>query len=401
MRKQKGAPPAPKIAESDSDDGLVAQAAKPLVFISHDSRDAKLAEAFSDLLTAVSAGVLKSFRSSDKKGGAGIEYGSEWYTRIMTALHDSTDVVALLTPHSVGRPWILFEAGVAKGRRNSVVFGVALGVPLKDALTGPFSQFQNCGDDEDELTKLVMQLIKRVPNADPDEGAIRRQVKVFLDAVNGILKQPARPGGNEGVDETTVAKLFEEVKVLFRDLPQQVETKLREMGSNGRRFRRRKFHPMMLEDALRGHGSFERDEKRPDTLSWLLLVSMFREDAPWFYELGMEVYRGLRGHDAKKLAEATHEFHRMARMMNGGHPMFIEFFADGEDGFMATRHLPMMADEFLHRMTRHQPDNGESEEAKAHVVQAAASSEPRLHASVTSASPPTSPAPRLAKKKPR
>jgi hypothetical protein len=69
----------------DNNNESVTQSSKPLVFISHDSRDAKLAEAFSNLLTGVSGGVLKSFRSSDKKGSAGIEYGSEWYTRIMTA----------------------------------------------------------------------------------------------------------------------------------------------------------------------------------------------------------------------------------------------------------------------------------------------------------------------------
>src|ERR1019366_6718936 len=51
----------------------------PLVFISHDSRDADLAEAFGNLLTDASGGILKSFRSSDKKGTAGIEYGVEWY----------------------------------------------------------------------------------------------------------------------------------------------------------------------------------------------------------------------------------------------------------------------------------------------------------------------------------
>ena len=35
----------------------------PLVFISHDSRDADLAEAFGNLLTDASGGILKSFRS--------------------------------------------------------------------------------------------------------------------------------------------------------------------------------------------------------------------------------------------------------------------------------------------------------------------------------------------------
>jgi len=39
----------------------------PLVLISHDTRDAELAEKFSNLLKSASAGGLKSFRSSDKK----------------------------------------------------------------------------------------------------------------------------------------------------------------------------------------------------------------------------------------------------------------------------------------------------------------------------------------------
>src|SRR5947207_8975503 len=104
----------------------------PLVFISHDSRDADLAEAFGNLLTDASGGILKSFRSSDRKGTAGIEYGQEWYRAIMQKLDDATDVVALLTTHSVNRPWILYEAGVAKGKlsANDRVLGIALGVSL-------------------------------------------------------------------------------------------------------------------------------------------------------------------------------------------------------------------------------------------------------------------------------
>lgn len=86
----------------------------PLVFISHDSRDAELAEAFSKLLKSVSAGMLKSFRSSDKKGNEGIEFGDEWYKTLMSKLEKASDVVCLLTERSLDRPWILYEAGVAK-----------------------------------------------------------------------------------------------------------------------------------------------------------------------------------------------------------------------------------------------------------------------------------------------
>ena len=91
------------------------QVKKPLVFISHDTRDAMLAEKFSKLLQTASTGILKSFRSSDNTGKQGIEYGVDWYPEIMKKLNQATDVVCLLTKNSLDRPWILYEAGVARG----------------------------------------------------------------------------------------------------------------------------------------------------------------------------------------------------------------------------------------------------------------------------------------------
>lgn len=56
----------------------------PYVFLSHDTRDAEIAELFSKLLASVTAGVLKCFRSSDKRGTQGIEYGVEWFPELIT-----------------------------------------------------------------------------------------------------------------------------------------------------------------------------------------------------------------------------------------------------------------------------------------------------------------------------
>src|SRR3954469_11606553 len=101
----------------------------PMIFISHDTRDADLAEALSKLLSSVSAGVLKSFRSSDRKGSQGIEYGVEWYPELMKKLESASDIVCLLTSRSLDRPWILYEAGVAKGKLDTPVYGIAVGIP--------------------------------------------------------------------------------------------------------------------------------------------------------------------------------------------------------------------------------------------------------------------------------
>ena len=143
------------MADKEESKKEIVKSNNALVFISHDTRDAKLAEAFSSLLKSVSAGVLKSFRTSDKKGNQGIEYGVEWYPEIIKNIQNASDVVCLLTERSVNRPWILFEAGMAKGKLETPILGVALGMSLKDASSGPFAQFQNCGDDEESLIKLV------------------------------------------------------------------------------------------------------------------------------------------------------------------------------------------------------------------------------------------------------
>jgi hypothetical protein len=105
----------------------------PLMFVSHDNKDAELAEAFGKLVDSVSAGVLKIFRSSDKKGSQGIEYSVEWYPKFMERLNQASDVVCLLTENSINRPWILYEAGVAKGKLDTPVYGIALGIPLSQA----------------------------------------------------------------------------------------------------------------------------------------------------------------------------------------------------------------------------------------------------------------------------
>ena len=211
--------------EGTSSVGSTATPTGPLVFISHDSRDGELAEALSKLLSSVSAGMLKTFRSSDRKGHQGFEYGVEWYPELMRRLDAGCDVVCLLTERSLVRPWLLYESGVAKGKLDVPVHGLALGVPLSRASIGPFAQFQNCDDDADSLTKLVEQLVRRLPNADPDHDLVKSQVEVFRERVAEALAKQSEKVEDDAVepDEASTAKLFEEIKVMFQDLPSRLD----------------------------------------------------------------------------------------------------------------------------------------------------------------------------------
>lgn len=199
----------------------------PLVFISHDARDVELAEAFSKLLRSVSAGMLKSFRSSDEKGTDGIQFGDEWYNQLMKKLESASDVVCLLTERSFQRSWILYEAGVAKGKLDKPVFGVALGIPLGKVSVGPFYQFQNSDDTEESLTKLIMQLARRVPALEPDPDVVKAQVEAFKTQVTEILAQLGEsPEEEETSSESSTARVLEELKVIVRELPRQLEKRL-------------------------------------------------------------------------------------------------------------------------------------------------------------------------------
>jgi hypothetical protein len=283
MTKRKSAPSEKTVEKNDSLDDTK----HPLVFISHDTRDAELAEEFSNLLKNASAGALKSFRSSDKKGTQGIDYGQEWYPAIMNKIDEASDVVCLLTHHSVDRPWILYEAGVAKGKLDKKVIGIALGIPLSAAITGPFAQFQNNDGDSESITKLVLELVRKVPNLDPDPGLVKDLVDKFITKSKEItdkLKPKAKTDKAENVDENSVAKLFEEVKIMFDSLPSKIESKL---DPEMRRRKQQRPQSMIFNE-------LSHSQSLNPQILFLIVIGFYREDFTWFYELGMDAYRELK-----------------------------------------------------------------------------------------------------------
>jgi len=330
--------------KSAPDADVLTATSGPLVFISHDARDAELAEAFGKLLKSVSAGMIKTFRSSDKKGTEGIDFGDEWYKRLMAMLQSTSDVVCLFTERSLDRPWILFEAGVAKGKLSTPVVGVALGVPLSRITAGPFYQFQNMDDSEADLTKLVHQLARRVQGLELDADVVRVQVAAFRTAEAEILKKINTAAGKKSAQEQTednpVAKLVEEMKAL----PTRVAERLAESDEPFvRRRRLRHFHPMMLEEMMHIAG------EPGDPVGILMAASMFRDDAPWLYELTMEVYRAVKSGDPAAIETEMARLQRFSEFTMRG-PFMEEFGFGGKESYMLFTEFPRMLHHMLRRM---------------------------------------------------
>jgi hypothetical protein len=322
-----------------------ARSANPLVFISHDTRDGDLAEAFSNLLKSVSAGVLKSFRTSDRRGNQGIEYGIEWYPEIIKNIQSASDVVCLLTERSVNRPWILFEAGMAKGKLDTPILGVALGIELKAASTGPFAQFQNCGDDEDSLTKLVFQLVTRIPGSEPDRDTIRFQVGKFKNSIEGVLKLLAEPptaavsAERQKQDdiENSSAKLFEEIKIMFQDLPSRIERN--ESSRSGRR--RRRFHPGMIEELML--------RRKDPALGIRVGLSLLRDSMPWIYDEGCTLLGKLQAAKTPVARQRLLKDFEELLMVSSRNPYVEQYLLENEDDYRLVRELSSM---IMHALSR-------------------------------------------------
>ena len=198
---------------------------------------------------------------------------NEWYPEPMKQLDSACDVVCLLTERSLGRPWLLYEAGVARGKLNIPVHGLALGVPLAKASAGPFAQFQNCDDDADSITKLVEQLIRRLPNAEPDHDTVKTQVESFRTRVDTILDEQHSESDDDALehDEASTAKLFEEIKVMFQDLPSRIDVAAeRVRGPRGMR----RLHPGMIDELVHMIG---RGDSGPGVAA-LIVASFFSPD---------------------------------------------------------------------------------------------------------------------------
>jgi len=266
----------------------------------------------------------------------------------MEKLQSTSDVVCLFTERSLEHPWILFEAGVAKGKLSTPVAGIALDVPSSRVSTGPFYQFKNMDDREEDLTELVHQLARRMPSLELDNDVVKDQIGAFKTTEATILKKASGRRSEERDQREpgspAIAKLVEEMK----SLSSRVAERLAE-GDPVRRRRMRRLHPMMLDELMHMSGD------PGDPVGILMAASVVRDDAPWLYELAMEVYRAVKSGDRGAIEFEMARLQRFSELPMGG-PFLEEFgMLGGKEFHMFLMEFPRMLDHMLRRTLERKP----------------------------------------------
>jgi hypothetical protein len=116
-----------------------------------------------------------------------------------------------------------------------------------------------------------------------------------------------------------------------------LDVRFREMAEMPPEFlarrRRRRFHPMMFEELAHMVG-----EEPGDPIALLMVASMFRDEMPWLYELGVETYRAAKDASPDEAARAMSRFVRAAEFMERG-PFHPDEMGISRDVFMLLREL--------------------------------------------------------------
>ncbi len=87
-----------------------AKAGKYSVFVSHATADKWLAKILCEKIEETGAATFRDDRD--------IDGGDDIPDRIRQEIIRSNEIVVLMTPESIDRPWVLIEAGAAWGRRR-------------------------------------------------------------------------------------------------------------------------------------------------------------------------------------------------------------------------------------------------------------------------------------------
>ncbi len=130
---------------------------KPIVFISHSSRDERMVRKLKEVLTKKVGNTLDIFVSSD---GQSIPLGRNWVHEIEQALKKSKIMFVLLSPNSIRSNWIYFEAGFAYSLNIKVVPIGVLGIDLSK-IAPPLSLLQGFNINSVETLNNIISILNK------------------------------------------------------------------------------------------------------------------------------------------------------------------------------------------------------------------------------------------------
>ncbi len=130
---------------------------KPIVFLSHSSKDKERLAPFKEMLLKKTGGTIEVFLSSD---GQSIPFGRNWITKIEEALNRAKLMFVFVSWNSLDSHWLFFESGYAYSKGIKVIPVGILGVDLS-RVAPPVGLLQGFNINSEEGLNNVLDVINK------------------------------------------------------------------------------------------------------------------------------------------------------------------------------------------------------------------------------------------------
>jgi hypothetical protein len=316
----------------------------------------KVAMTFRDWLPSVIQSIVPYVSSED------IDKGARWSTDIAKELENSTFGILCVTKENINAPWLNFEAGALSKTMDKSFVSPFLFDIKRSEVNGPILQFQSTIFEKEDIKKLVCSLNKACKEEQLLEERLEKTFNVWYPSLEGELNKikeikheqhsgEERPLSEdnsaileeileltrinqklirnpEGVFVETVAKINESLGNLQHKIIRAIEL-------NNRHNHYRNMHPMIFDEIL--HASAF---NKKNYLGVQIVLSFFRDDFPWIYDVGKEIIEILKSRRSKQEKHHAIDEFKTILDLSFEHPVFREMKMYNKDAMIMYRELP-------------------------------------------------------------
>lgn len=162
----------------------------PTLFISHAQADADIAcvAAIQAWLNNNLLGAVNFYSASDPEANPP---GGDWIARLRGALVESDAMICLVSPNSVGRDWLSFEAGAGYGREIPVI-PVCWGGLRQSDLLPPLSLLQAIELPSHDGEVLLLSCVASIAGLQRPQSPAQLRLPPFKARTPAIRTAPTR-----------------------------------------------------------------------------------------------------------------------------------------------------------------------------------------------------------------
>ncbi|BAU56179.1 TIR domain-containing protein [Mucilaginibacter gotjawali] len=340
------------------------------VFISWSgSKSHKVALVFRDWFPSVIQSIEPYVSSED------IDKGARWSTDIAKELENSTFGILCVTKENLEAPWLSFEAGALSKTMDKAFVSPFLFDIKRSEVKGPILQFQSTIFQKEDIKKLLNTLNKACGEIGIPESRLEKAFEVWyptledeLSKISGI-KDEADDAESKEDSKSHSAEILEEILDLSRNnqkllrnpdpkvyenfdtLKAMIQDQYLKSERNSEldvRRISRKFSPIFFDEML--HMAMQSGKS---SYGFLIVLSFFRADFPWVYDMGKELSDVLKSKSSKETkVDAVNDFKEMMDF-TFQHPMMREIYGNRKDNFyMFMKEMPFILSNYLEYLTK-------------------------------------------------